>query len=148
MPNFRRALILAPFAAAFALAACGGGSSADAGNGGGSLGSEDSIAITSFAPASLPATSSLPVTVTVAYSVDLETVASGVVTAGYQVTSGQVVSTGSSRAVAKGPTSGSLSFSLPASALASTALGVVVTLTDASNGAVLARDLALIPRSQ
>lgn len=147
MPNFRRALILVPFAASLGLAACGGGSSSDAGHGGSPLGSDDSIAITSFAPASLPATSSLPVTVTVNYSVDLETVASGVVTAGYQVTSGQVVSSGSTQAVGKGPANGSLSFSLPASALSSTALGVAVTLTDASSGAVLARDLALIPRT-
>ena len=147
MPNFRRALILVPFAAAFALAACGGGSSTNAGSSGGSLDSEDSIAITSFAPASLPATSSLPITVTVNYGVDLETVASGLVTAGYQVTSGQVVSTGSTQAVGKGTTNGSLTFSLPASALSSTALGVVVTLTDASSGAVLARDLALVPRT-
>ena len=149
MLTSRRVLILS-IASSAVLAACGGGStsSAGGGNGGGSLGSDNALAITSVSPSSAPATSALPISFAVGYSVDLETVSGGVVTAGYQVTAGQVVATTSSQAVAKGPGSGTLNFALPAAALSSTALGVVVTLTDASTGAVLAQDVKLVPRTQ
>jgi hypothetical protein len=148
MPNSRRALILSTAVSAF-LCACGGGSSGSAGDGGGGgpLGSSDTLAITSFAPSSAPAASALPITFTVSYSFDLETVSSAVITAGYQVATGQVVATASTQAVTKGAGRGSLSFSLPAAALSSAALGVAVTLTDTATGAVLAQDVALVPRT-
>ena len=147
MTNSRCVLFLS-LAACFALAACGGGSSAESGTSGGGLGSQDTLSITSVSPFSVPATSALPISVEVTFNVDLETASSGVVTAGYQVTSGQVVSTASSQAVTKGAGSGTLDFVLPASALSSTALGVAVTLTDASSGAVLSQQVKLVPRTQ
>ena len=149
MPNSRRALVLS-IAVSAVLCACGGGSSGSAGNGGGggALGNVDTLSITSVSPFSVPATSALPVSFSVSYSVDLETVSSGIVTAGYLVTAGQVIPTASSQTVTKGPGSGTLNFVVPASALASSALGVAVTLTDASTGTVLAQDTRTVPRTQ
>jgi hypothetical protein len=146
MPFFRRPLILTMICA-MTLAACGAGGPINGdGDGNGNLGNGDTLALTSYTPAAAPAASALPITFTLNFHYDLETAASGTITAGYRVTPGAIIQTTSVVHVSRGAGSSAVSFSLPASALTSTALGVAVTLTD-STGAILAQDIATVPRS-
>ncbi len=149
MPSSRRSLILSMISSlTLTLAGCGAGGpiNGSGGGNGGNLGSDDTLQLTSFTPASAPATSVSPITFTLNFHYDLETAAVGTVTAGYQVTPGAVINSTSTVAISRGAGASAVSFSLPVSALTSTHLAVVVTLTDGT-GAILAQDIASVPRS-
>jgi len=140
--------LLVTLAAPTVLGACGGGSDAEAGHGGhGGLGTTDTATITGFTPTSVPASATQPITVLVDFSVDLQTTTAGVVRAGYQLAVGQIVQSAAAQAVGPGTTTGALGFPLPASALSSNALAVVITLGDADTMAVLAQDIQAFTRT-
>jgi hypothetical protein len=145
----RRTLILSAAAGA-ALAACGGGSDADAGDGGGGLGSVNAISITSVTPASVPAVTSNPVTFTISCHYDLETQDTGIVSTGYGIPGGAQSLTGASQVVSRGAGTLTLTVSVPASALVNQNLEVLVNLgpnpADVANP-TLVQDAQAVPRT-
>jgi hypothetical protein len=146
----RRTLILSAAAGA-ALAACGGGSDAEAGSGGnGGLGSVNAISITDVTPASVPAVTSNPVTFTISFHYDLETQDTGIVTAGYAIVGGAQTLGGATQVVSRGAGTGSLTVVVPAAVLVNQNLEVLVNLgpnpADAAHP-TLVQDVHAIPRT-
>jgi len=143
--NTRRRTLLLSLAAGGALAACGGGSDGGTPGGGGGLGSQDKVAIAAFTPSSVPASSPLPITFEVNFTYDLETTSPATLGVGYQLGTGGAVIAATQAVTSKGPGSGALTFSLPAAAVGTASIAVVVRLS--SGTTVLAQAVATVARS-